>query len=95
MRLGANNTVTLRLREISQLFSRTDSSPLVEREVDVAAAEFIAGCCRGRPSGRNLELAIHLAHSPAGEELEGVEGALRSYFASRADMKRIELAQLM
>ncbi len=95
MRPGANNTVTLRLREISQLFSRTDSSPLVEREVDVAAAEFIVGCCRGKPSGRDLELAIHLARSSAGEDFEDVGGALRSYFASRAEMKRVELAQLM
>jgi len=95
MRIGANNTVTIRLREISQLFSGSDNSPLTEREVDAASAEFIASCSRGQPLDQNLELAIHVARSSANEEIGGVEGALRSYFALRADMKRAELAQLM
>ncbi len=95
MKVEANSTITLRLRAISQLFVRNNSSPLVGRGVDPAAAEYIAGCCHGRPLGRNPELAIHLSHSPAEAELGGVEEALRSYFASCADMKRRELVQLM
>lgn len=95
MGLGANNTVTLQLRDISLLFSRTDNSPLAEREVDAAAAELITSRCRGRLSGQKLILAIVLAHSSTGEELGGVEGALRRCFAARADLKRGELAQLM
>src|SRR5271169_2201839 len=95
MRSGAKETITLELRDASQLFSRGDALPLSERAIDRVTAELILSRCRGRPPGRALELAIQFAEPLANERPEGVETALRGFFAELAGIKRCELAQLM
>ena len=83
----------LRLRELTQLFNSMDPSPFVDRDLDADAEEFIMGCTRELPAGRELELVIHLSQ-PAVAEGE-VEDAVRRYFATRAAIKRREFGQLM
>ena len=89
------NAILLRLRDLSQLFNSMDPSPFIERDLDADAEEFIVSWARELPAGRALELIIHLATPAAPERLAGVEDAVRSYFASRAEIKRRELGQLM
>ena len=95
METPTQNAILLRLRDLSQLFNSMDPSPFIERDLDADAEEFIVSWARELPAGRALDLIIHLS-TPAGpERLAGVENAVRSYFASRAEIKRRELGQLM
>jgi hypothetical protein len=95
MEVPANNMVMLRLRELSQLFNSMDPSPFIERDLDADAEEFIMSWARELPASRDLELVIHLSQPTAPGQLEGVEGAVRRYFATRAEIKRREFSHLM
>lgn len=87
--------VEVRLRELSQLFNSMDPSPFVDRDLDASAEEFIVSWARELPHAGDLELVIHLGTRPEPERAEGVEAAVQHYFASRAEMKRRELRQLL
>ena len=91
------NAILLRLRDLSQLFNSMDPSPFIERDLDADAEEFIVSWARELPAGREreLELVIHLASPASADRLAGVEDAVRSYFESRAEIKRRELGQLL
>jgi len=95
MQTTSDNVITLRLRELTQLFNSMDPSPFVERDLDADAEEFITSWARELPSKRELELVIQLAIPATPERLAGVEDAVRRYFATRATIKRLEFSQLM
>ena len=95
MKTPSDAVITLRLRELSQLFNSMDPSPFVERDLDADAEEFITSWARELPANRELELEIQLSIPIAAEQLPGVEDAVRRYFASRATIKRLEFSQLM
>jgi hypothetical protein len=95
MELPTQNAITLRLRNLSQLFNSMDPSPFIERDLDADAEEFIVSWARELPAGRELELVIQLAEPASVDRLAGLEDAVRAYFESRAEMKRRELGQLM
>jgi hypothetical protein len=95
MQTSSENVITLRLRELTQLFNSMDPSPFVERDLDADAEEFITNWARELPSKRELELVIQLAVPTSPERLAGVEDAVRRYFATRATIKRLEFGQLM
>ena len=87
--------IRLRLRDLAQLFNSLDPSPFVDRDLDADAEEFITSWARELPAGRDLELVIELALRSSSEHAAGVEDAIRRYFATRADIKQLELRQLM
>jgi len=87
--------IELRLRELAQLFNSMDPSPFVDRDLDRDAEEFILGWAREHPTGREFELVVHLETMPPADRAAGAEGAVRRYFASRAEMKRRELRELL
>jgi hypothetical protein len=95
MQTPSDAVITLRLRELTQLFNSMDPSPFVERDLDADAEEFITSWARELPANRELELVIQLATAATAERLAGVEDAVRRYFASRATIKRLEFSQLM
>ena len=95
MQTPSDAVITLRLRELTQLFNSMDPSPFVERDLDADAEEFITSWARELPANRELELVIQLATPATTERLAGVEDAVRRYFASRATIKRLEFSQLM
>lgn len=86
--------IEVRLRELAQLFNSLDPSPFIDRDLDDEAERFIVSWARELPHHARLELIVHLAHDP-GEGGKGVEAAVHHYFATRADMKRRELRQLL
>jgi len=90
-----SNRIEVRLRELPQLFNSMDPSPFVDRDLDEAAEEFIVTWARELPHQSELELVIHLATAPVPERAVGVEEAVHHYFASRAEIKRRELRQLL
>jgi hypothetical protein len=95
MQTPPSNVITLRLRELSQLFNSMDPSPFVERDLDADAEEFITSWARELPVNRELELIIQLAAPASADRLAGVEDAVRRYFATRTTIKRLEFSQLM
>lgn len=86
--------IEVRLRELAQLFNSLDPSPFIDRDLDVEAERFIVSWARELPHHADLELVVHLATDP-GERGVGVQAAVNHYFASRAEMKRRELRQLL
>jgi hypothetical protein len=96
MAASSRSTIRLRLRELAQLFNSLDPSPFIERDLDADAEEFITSWAREIPAGRELELVIQLTKNTATvERLQGAQSAIQSYFATRAEMKQRDLAQLM
>jgi hypothetical protein len=89
---SGTSTIKLGLHELEQLFDAMDSSPLVERDLDSAAENFIVGSARELPAGHELELVIVVSVPPA--DFTGVQDGVRRYFATRAELKRLELRQL-
>jgi hypothetical protein len=88
--------IELRLRSIAQLFNSMDPSPFFDRDLDSDAEEFIVSWSRELPQNRELELLIHLSDTPKhGRGSHDVEGAVRHYFATRADMRHREFRLLM
>lgn len=71
MQISPGTVITLRLRELTQLFNSMDPSPFVERDLDADAEEFITSWARELPSKRELELVILLAHPPSPDRLAG------------------------
>ncbi len=95
MSATAGNRIEVRLRELAQLFNMLDPSPFIDRDLDAAAEEFITSWARELPHKGELELVVHLATPPPADRAAGTEEAVRHYFASRAEIKRNELRQLL
>lgn len=91
----AQNRIELRLRELAQLFNMMDPSPFYDRDLDAAAEEFIVSWAGELSAQGEIELVVHLATVPEASRAEGVEEAVRHYFANRAEMKGRELRQLL
>lgn len=87
--------IEVRLRELAQLFNSLDPSPFIDRDLDADAEEFIVSWARELPHHGELELVIHVATPPDAARAEGLQAAVNHYFASRAEMKRSELRQLL
>ena len=95
MSATGRHRIELRLRDLAQLFNMMDPSPFYDRDLDAAAEEFIVSWAHELSREGELELVIHLATTPPPERAEGVEDAVRHYFANRAEMKGRELRQLL
>jgi hypothetical protein len=87
--------ISLQIRNLAQLFNSMDPSPFLDRDLDSDAEEFILSWARELSPAHDIELVIHLAEKPAPERAAEAEGAVRHYFASRAEMKQREFRQLM
>jgi len=87
--------VEIRVGDIAQLFDNLDPFPFRERDLDAAAEEYIVGSVQDLPAGAPIRIVVHApaaaAASAAGVELEG---AVRRFFAYRADVAGRELKEL-
>ncbi len=95
MNSPATSAIRLSLRELAQLFNAMDSSPFVDRDLDADAEEFIVSSARELPPGHDLELVIMLAGPAPATDFAGVQDAVRRYFSTRAELKRLEFRQLL
>jgi len=91
----ATSIITLSLRELAQLFNALDSSPFVDRDLAADAEEFITSWARELAPGNELKLVLKIATPANAEGVAGVEGAVRRYFAERAEIKRLEFRELL
>lgn len=87
--------ISLRLRDINQLFNSLDPSPFLDRDLDRDVEEFIVSWAR--ESRRNLpfEVVIHLGTNPDPHRAQEAQDAVRRYFVARAELKQRELHQLL
>ena len=87
--------ISLKLRELNQLFNSMDPSPFIERDLDDDAEEFIVSSARELHGSRSFELVLHLGTAPDQKRAEETEPAVRHYFAARAELKHREFRQLL
>ena len=87
--------ISLKLRELSQLFNSMDPSPFLDRDLDDDAEEFIVSSSRELHGSHAFELVVHLGVTPDPERAADTEHAVQHYFAARAELKHRELRQLL
>lgn len=90
--------ISLRLRDISQLFNSMDPSPFIEKDLDDDAEEFIVSWAQEYSADTPLRLRIHLDQWPSetGEDpREMIKTAVHNHFAHRAQITGLELNRLL
>lgn len=87
--------ISLKLRELNQLFNSMDPSPFIDRDLDHDAEEFIVSSARESPGAGAVELVIHLGTPPDAQRAAEVENAVRHYFSFRAELKAREFRRLL
>lgn len=87
--------ISLKLRELNQLFNSMDPSPFIDRDLDHDAEEFIVSSAREAHGSQNFDLIVHLGTAPEAGRAAETEGAVRHYFSVRAELKRREFRLLL
>ena len=87
--------ISLKLRELNQLFNSMDPSPFLDRDLDDDAEEFIVSSVRELDSDHAFELVVHLGTVPDPQRAAETEHAVQRYFAARAELKRREFRLLL
>lgn len=87
--------ISLKLRELNQLFNSMDPSPFLDRDLDHDAEEFIVSSAREAHGSRAFELVVHLGTAPDPVHAAETEPAVQHYFAARAELKRREFKLLL
>jgi hypothetical protein len=95
MSTAHSTRISLRLRELNQLFNSMDPSPFIDRDLDHDAEEFIVSSAREAHGSRSFELMVHLATPPESGRSAETEAAVQHYFSVRAEMKRREFRLLL
>ena len=87
--------ISLKLRELNQLFNSMDPSPFLDRDLDHDAEEFIVSSAREAHGAHAFELVVHLGTPPDPGRAAETQSAVQHYFAARAELKHRELRQLL
>ena len=87
--------ISLKLRELNQLFNSMDPSPFLDRDLDHDAEEFIVSSARELHGSHAYELAVHLGTPPEAERAADTERAVQHYFSARAELKHREFRLLL
>lgn len=83
-----NDTITVRVYELRQLFNSIDPSPFRERDLDPDCEEFIVSWAREMPPDRALRVEVRIDGDQAPSELvAAVPPAVRRHFAREATLK--------
>jgi hypothetical protein len=88
--------IELNLANLNQLFNTMDPSPFHEKDLDHDAEEFIIGWAREFPVRDPVEMVVHLAEWPAGQDAAAtIAGAVHHYFEYRARLNWLDFRRLM
>ena len=60
-----SHNISVKLRDMDQLFNSMDPSPFLEKDLDDKAEEFIVGWAQEFPRNAPLRLRVHLEKWPA------------------------------
>jgi len=88
-------TISVKLRDMNQLFNSMDPSPFIEKDLDDDAEEFIVSWAQEFSSKAPLKLRIYLEQWPAEDPKELIRTAVRNHFAHRAQITDLEFKRLM
>ena len=92
---AAENSIELRIAEISQLFDSLDPFPFREKDLDKEAEEFIVSWARELPVDQPLKIVVHLPQAQASTpEAHELGAALTRYFDYRARGIELDLNEL-
>ena len=88
--------ISLKLRDLNQLFNSMDPSPFIEKDLDDRAEEFIVGWAREFPTDAHVRLRVHLEKWPTEDDpKELIRKAVHNHFSHRAELTRLEFSALM
>jgi hypothetical protein len=88
--------ISVRLREIGQLFNSMDPTPFHHKDLDPEAEKFIESWAQEYPPGSRFLLVIHLEKKPAqGDAAALLTEAIHNYFGYEAQMAGRELKRLL
>jgi len=90
-----SHSISLKVRDINQLFNSMDPSPFIEKDLDDKAEEFIVGWAREFPPDAPLRLRVHLEQWPAEDPKELIREAVHNHFAHRAELTELEFRALL
>jgi hypothetical protein len=87
--------IEIRISEIAQLFHSLDPFPFRERDLDVAAEEFIVSWARELPTDQPIRIVVHLPQRQAlTPEAQELGPAITRYFNQRAQAIALDLREL-
>ena len=95
LELPRSHSISVKLKDLSQLFNSMDPSPFLEKDLDDDAEDFIVGWAREFPPDEPLKLRIHLEHWPAANPEAMIQQAIHNHFAHRAELTNLEFRALM
>jgi hypothetical protein len=88
--------ISLRLREIGQLFNSMDPTPFHHRDLDPEAEKFIESWAQELPADSRYLLVIHLEKkSAAGDAAALLTESIHNFFGYEAQMAGRELKRLL
>ena len=92
---GHPHTISLKLRDVNQLFNSMDPSPFIEKDLDDDAEEFIVSWAQEFSPKAALKLRIYLDQWPAEEPKELIRTAIHNHFAHSAQIAGLEFKRLL
>ena len=92
---GHAHTISLKLRDVNQLFNSMDPSPFIEKDLDHDAEEFIVSWAQEFSPKTLLKLRIYLDQWPAEDPKELIRTAVHNHFAHRAQITNLEFKRLL
>ena len=88
--------IEVKLHDVGQLFNTMDPSPFHEKDLDHDAEEFIESWAHEFPMNEPVQLVVHLAQWPQGQNPQPlVERAVHNFFIYRARINQREFRRLM
>ena len=91
-----SHIISLKLRDLNQLFNSMDPSPFIEKDLDDRAEEFIVGWAREFPPDARVRLRVHLEQWPTQDDpKELIRQAVHNHFSHRAVLTHLEFSALM
>lgn len=88
--------ISLRLREIGQLFNSMDPTPFHHKDLDPEAEKFIESWAQEFPAGSRFLLLIHLEQKPVDADATALlTEAIHNFFGYSAQMAERELKRLL
>ena len=95
MDTGHPHTISLKLRDMNQLFNSMDPSPFIEKDLDDDAEEFIVSWAQEFSPKAPLKLRIFLDQWPAEDPKELIRTAIHNHFAHSAQIADLEFKRLL
>jgi hypothetical protein len=88
--------ISLRVRELGQLFNSMDPTPFHHKDLDPDAEEFIESWAHEFPPDSRFQIVVHLQQQPAEKDPGAlVSEALHNFFDYKAGMTQRELRRLL